>query len=64
MALDIMQRHLKLEVNGYKCDRAMLHNVLLKAAAEGLSIDAVCAQLNGLAASNTVRVQSWSGGSP
>jgi putative transposase len=52
-----MQRHLKLEVNGYKCDRAMLCNVLLKAAADGQSIEAVCQDLSGLAASNTVRVE-------
>ncbi len=29
LALDVMQRHLNLEVSGYKCDRAMLCNVLL-----------------------------------
>jgi putative transposase len=57
LALQVMQRHLKLDVSGYKCDRAMLHNVLLKAAADGLSIDAVCQELSGLAAANTVRVQ-------
>jgi len=56
LALEVMQRHLKLEVSGYKCDRAMLGNVLLKAAADGLSIDAVCQELSGLAAANTVRV--------
>ncbi len=57
LALDVMYRHLKLEVKGYKCDSAMLCNVLLKAAADGLSIDAVCQELSGLAAANTVRVQ-------
>src|SRR5947208_834648 len=57
MALDVMGRHLNLEVSGYKCDSQMLHNVLLKAAAEGMSIEAVCQDLSGLAASNTVRVQ-------
>jgi hypothetical protein len=57
LALETMQRHLKLEVSGYKCNSAMLHNVLLKAAADGLSIDAVCQELSGLAAANTVRVQ-------
>ncbi len=57
LALEVMQRHLKLDVSGYKCDSAMLHNVLLKAAADGLSIDAVCQELSGLAAANTVRVQ-------
>ena len=57
LALEVMDRHVKLAVNGYKCDSAMLHNVLLKAAAEGLSIEAVCGELSGLAASNTLRVQ-------
>lgn len=57
LALEVMQRHLKLEVGGYKCDSNMLRNVLLKAAAEGLSIDAVCQELSGLAAANTVRVE-------
>ena len=57
LALEVMKRHLKLDVNGYKCDSAMLHNILLKAAADGLSIEAVCQELSGLAASNTVRVQ-------
>jgi hypothetical protein len=45
------------EVSGYKCDSEMLHNVLLKAAAEGMSIETVCQELSGLAASNTLRVQ-------
>jgi hypothetical protein len=57
LALEVMSRHLKLEVSGYKCDSTMLQNVLLKAAADGLSIEAVCQELSGLAASNTVRVQ-------
>jgi putative transposase len=57
LALEVMQRHLKLQVSGYKCDSDMLYNVLLKAAAEGMSIEAVCQELDGLAASNTLRVQ-------
>src|SRR5258708_785374 len=57
MALDVMGRHLELEVSGYKCDSEMLRNVLLKAAAERMSIDAVCQELSGPAASNTLRVQ-------
>jgi Transposase DDE domain len=57
LALEVMERHLKLEISGYKCDSDMLRNVLLKAAAEGLSIDAVCHELSGLAAANTVRVE-------
>ena len=57
LALEVMKRHLKLDVSGYKCDSAMLHNILLKAAADGLSIEAICQELSGLAASNTVRVQ-------
>src|SRR4051794_9845141 len=57
LALEVMRRHLNLNVNGYKCDSTMLHNVLLKAAADGQSIEAVCQDLSGLAASNTVRVE-------
>ena len=57
LALAVMGRHLQLEVSGYKCDGEMLRNVLLKAAAEGMSIEAVCQELSGLAASNTIRVQ-------
>src|SRR5579871_3985278 len=57
LALEVMERHLKLQVRGYKCDSDMLYNVLVKAAAEGMSIEAVCQELGGLAASNTLRVQ-------
>ncbi len=57
MALEVMRRHFDLEVSGYKCDSEMLRNVLLKAAAERMSIEGVCQELSGLAASNTVRVQ-------
>lgn len=57
LALEVMERHLRLEVSGYKCDSDMLYNVLLKAAAEGMSIEAVCQELDGLASSNTLRVQ-------
>jgi hypothetical protein len=35
----------------------MLHNVLLKAAVDGQGIEAVCQDLSGPPASNTVRVQ-------
>jgi putative transposase len=57
LALEVMERHLNLEVSGYKCDSQMLRNMLLKAAADGLSIEVVCAELSGMAASNTLRVQ-------
>jgi hypothetical protein len=57
MALDVMRQHLNLEVSGYQCNSEMLHQVLLKAAAEGISIEAVCGELSGQAASNTLRVQ-------
>src|SRR5262245_54503757 len=57
LALEVMQRHIQLQLSGYKCDSDMLYNVLLKAAAEGMSIDAVGQELDGLAASNTLRVQ-------
>lgn len=57
MALEVMERHLNLTLSGYKCDSQMLYNVLLKAASEAMSIEAVCGEFSGLAASNTVRVQ-------
>lgn len=48
---------LKSEINNYKCDRAMLHNVLLSAAMDGESIETAWQGLNGLTTSNTVRAQ-------
>ena len=57
LALDVMRRHFDLPVSGYKCDDEMLRNMLLKAAVEHLSINGVCQELSGLAASNTIQVQ-------
>lgn len=54
-ALEVMQRHLGLEFDGYKCDSAMLRNVLLKSATERISIQAACAVLGNVADSNTIR---------
>jgi putative transposase len=57
ISLEVIQRHLKIEVNGYKCDSEMLINVLLKAAVERISIQAACAVLGNVADSNTIREQ-------
>lgn len=55
--LEVMQQHLGLDVQGYKCDSAMLMNVLLKAATERISIQAACTILGNVANSNTIREQ-------
>jgi hypothetical protein len=57
VTLEVMQRHLGLEAAGYKCDGAMLRNVLLKAATERISIQATCESLEHVADSNTIREQ-------
>ena len=56
-ALEVMQRHFPIEIYGYKCDSAMVMNVLLKAASEHKSIEAACAELSNVADSNTIREQ-------
>ncbi len=56
LALEVMERHVKVPVSGYPCASDMLYNGLLKAAAEGMSLEAVCQELDGLTASNTLRV--------
>jgi hypothetical protein len=55
--LRTMQNHLSLKTEGYRCTTEMTLSVLLKAAAQGSSIEAVCADLSGVADSNTVREQ-------
>src|SRR5262249_475386 len=44
-----------LEVHGYKCTTAMVCNVLMKAAVEGVSVESICADLRGTTGSNTIR---------
>ena len=55
--LKTMQSYLSLKTDGYTCTTEMTMDVLLKAAAQGSSIEAVCADLTDLADSNTLREQ-------
>lgn len=50
-----LSEHLSLKVEGYKCDTEMMWNIVLKASAEQVSIEATCADLEAVADSNTVR---------
>ena len=49
------QAHLPLQAEGYQCDTEMLYDVLLKAAAEGISLEAACNDLEEVVNSNTLR---------
>ena len=51
---DIGQEHLPLEADGYISTSAMLYDVLMKAASEGISIDAACRDLEQSASGNTI----------
>ena len=51
----IMQEQLSLEVQGYKCTTQMVCNVLMKAAVEGMSVESICTDLQGITGSNTIR---------
>lgn len=51
----VLHEQISLTVNGYRCNTAMMWDVLLKASAEQASIEATCADLEGVADSNTVR---------
>lgn len=55
--IEISQEHLGLEASGYRMTNEMLYDVLLKAAAEGISIEAACADLVDVVDSNTIRAQ-------
>jgi putative transposase len=57
MMLDVMERHLSLKTEGYRSTTNETFNLLLKAAAEGSSLEAVCADSCGVMASNTLREQ-------
>lgn len=57
MLLESLQTHLSLKTEGYRCTTEQVLNVLLKAAAEGSSLEAVCNdQPNGIDG-NTLREQ-------
>ena len=54
-ALQTMKKHLKIEAKGYICKTDMIYDMLLKASAECSSLEAVCADLEDVADSNTQR---------
>lgn len=57
MMLNTMEKHLSLKTEGYRCTTDQTFNLLLKAVAQGDSIEAVCADSCGGVDSNTLREQ-------
>lgn len=57
MMLNTMERHLTVKTEGYRCTTEQTFNLLLKAVAEGSSMEAVCADSCGGVDSNTLREQ-------
>lgn len=51
----VLKEHLKIEANGYCCKTDMIIDILIKASAECSSVEAVCADLDNTADSNTIR---------
>lgn len=51
----VLQEHLNIEANGYCCHTDMILDILIKASAECSSVEAVCADLEATADSNTIR---------
>jgi putative transposase len=51
----VLKEHLKIEANGYYCKTDMIMDILIKASAECSSVEAVCADLDETADSNTIR---------
>jgi hypothetical protein len=52
-----LREHLKIVIEGYKCDTSRVVNVLVKAAIEGQTIESICTDLGLDVSSNTVREQ-------
>ncbi len=52
---ETLREHLNIKAAGYICNTEMILNVLIKASAENSSLEAVCADLEGTADSNTIR---------
>ncbi|HEU0296648.1 MAG TPA: hypothetical protein VFR47_28185 [Anaerolineales bacterium] len=50
-----MKKHFAIQAEGYCCTTDMILDVLIKASAEGSSLEAVCADLEQVADSNTMR---------
>ncbi len=57
MMLNVMESHLSLKTEGYRSTTNETFNLLLKAVAEGSSLEAVCADTCGGVAGNTLREQ-------
>ena len=57
MMLNTMERHLSLKTEGYRSTTDQTFNLLLRAVAEGSSLEAVCADSCGGVDSNTLREQ-------
>ena len=57
MMLDRMEKHLSLKTEGYRSSTGQTFNLMLKAVAEGSSLEAVCGDSCGVVDSNTVREQ-------
>jgi len=55
MMQEVAQEHLPFEANGYICTSEMIYDVLMKAATEGISIDAACRDLEQSVTGNTLR---------
>lgn len=53
--LETLKEHLPIKADGYICHTEMILNVLIKASAESSSLEAVCADLEEVADSNTIR---------
>jgi hypothetical protein len=53
--LETLKEHLSIKADGYICNTEMILNVLIKASAENSSLEAVCADLEETADSNTIR---------
>jgi putative transposase len=57
MMLNVMEKHLSLKTEGYRSTTGQTFDLLLKAVAEGSSLEAVCADSCGVVDSNTLREQ-------
>jgi putative transposase len=57
MSMTTLSHHLTLDIQGYRCDTAMLWDVLLKAALDNGSIQSACDDLAAVADGNTLREQ-------
>jgi putative transposase len=51
----VLKEYLNIEANGYSCHTDMILDILIKASAECSSVEAVCADLEDVADSNTIR---------